>query len=234
MIKINNLKVAYGSVQVIHGVSLEVKKGTVVALIGSNGAGKTTVLKTISGILKPTEGEIIFDGNRIDQMKPFNLPKLGLAHSLEGRQIFPGMSIEDNLLMGAYTLTDKDKINKLMKEVYELFPRLEERKKQLGGTLSGGEAQMLAMSRALMLDPKLILLDEPSLGLAPVVVSQIFDIVKELKKVGKTILLVEQNVPLALGVADYGYVMQTGKIVISGDAKTLLNSNDVQRAYLGI
>lgn len=234
MIKINNLKVAYDSVEVIHGVTMEVKEGTVVALIGSNGAGKTTILKTISGILKPTDGEIIFNGNRIDKEKPFKLPELGLSHVLEGRQIFAGMTVENNLLMGAYTLNDKNKINKLLKEVYELFPRLEERKNQLGGTLSGGEAQMLAMSRALMLDPKLILFDEPSLGLAPVIVSQIFDIIKELKNKGKTILLVEQNVPIALGVADYGYVLQTGKIVISGDAKTLLNSSEVQKAYLGI
>lgn len=234
MFKIENLKVAYGQVEVIHEVSLEVKRGSVVSLIGSNGAGKTTILKTISGLMKPLEGSIKLEDKEISTLKPHEIAKLGIAHSLEGRQIYPKMTVEENLFMGAYLLSDKNKVNELLKEVYDLFPRLKERKDQKGGTLSGGEAQMLAMSRTIMMDPKIILLDEPSLGLAPVIVSQIFTIVKQLKEIGKTILLVEQNVPMALNYSDYGYVLQTGRLTIEGTAESLKTNEEVKKAYLGI
>lgn len=234
MFKIENLKVAYGQVEVIHEVSIEVKQGSVVSLIGSNGAGKTTILKTISGLMKPLEGSIMLEGKEISTLKPYEIAKLGIAHSLEGRQIYPKMTVEENLFMGAYLLSDKNKVNDLLKQVYELFPRLKERREQKGGTLSGGEAQMLAMSRTIMMDPKIILLDEPSLGLAPVIVTQIFSIVRQLKEIGKTILLVEQNVPMALNSSDYGYVLQTGRVTIEGTAESLKSNNEVQKAYLGI
>ena len=232
MLKVQNLHVYYGAIHAVKGVSLEVADGEIVTLIGANGAGKSTVLNTISGLLKPKSGTVEFMGEMIGSMPPNKVVQHGLVQCPEGRRIFARMTVEENLQMGAYTRPSSELAQNLEK-VYELFPRLKERQKQVGGTLSGGEQQMLAMGRALMSNPKLLMLDEPSMGLAPILVEQIFDIIKELHKAGTTILLVEQNAQAALSVADRGYVLETGKIVTTGTGAELLASPAIKKAYLG-
>ena len=232
MLKINNLIVRYGMIEAIKGISFEVNDGEIVTLIGANGAGKTTTMHTISGLLKPYNGLAEFDGVDITKVASHNIVKMGLAQWPERRRIFAEQSVEDNLLLGAYLRKDND-VNNDLKKMYQLFPRLEERKKQLGGTLSGGEQQMLAMARALMSKPKMILLDEPSMGLSPLLVKEIFNIIKEINANGTSILLVEQNAKMALAIADRAYVLETGKIVMSGTGEELLKSEDIKKAYLG-
>ncbi|HEY8801684.1 MAG TPA: ABC transporter ATP-binding protein [Candidatus Dormibacteraeota bacterium] len=234
LLEISGIDVFYGRVQAVRGASLEVDKGEVVALIGSNGAGKTTTLRTISGLLHPTAGKITFDGNDITRAEPQNIVNMGICQSPEGRRLFPRMSVLDNLRMGAYTRKNAAEIKSDMDRVFELFPRLKERLHQVAGTLSGGEQQMCAMGRALMAKPKVLMLDEPSLGLAPILVQTIFDIVKEINSQGTPVLLVEQNAHKALEVAHRAYVLETGVVVKSGTGKELLESEDVQRAYLGM
>jgi branched-chain amino acid transport system ATP-binding protein len=234
MLSISNLHAGYGTTEVLHGISLEVPKGQVVTLIGSNGAGKTTTLRTISGLMHPPSGSITFNGKDISRMAAHDIVGLGICQSPEGRRLFPRMQVIDNLRMGAFLRKDRDAIQKDMDRVFELFPRLKERTTQLAGTLSGGEQQMLAIGRALMSKPKLLMLDEPSLGLAPILVETIFQIVREINGQGIPILLVEQNATKALEVAHRAYVLETGSIVKSGTGKELLSSPDVQRAYLGI
>ncbi len=233
MLKVRNLKVSYGAINAIKGIDLEVRHGEIVAFIGANGAGKTTILRTISGLKKPSEGTITLYQEDLVNIKPHKIISLGMAHVPEGRQIFPNLTVEENLKIGGYILKDKNKIKDNIEKMYQKFPRLLERKNQLAGTLSGGEQQMLAMARALMTDPKIILLDEPSMGLSPILVEEIFDIIKEINRQGVTVLLVEQNAKAALGIAHYGYVVETGKIALEGDAKDLLNNDDVKKAYLG-
>ncbi len=233
MLKVNNLNVHYGMVHALKGVSLEVNQGEVVALIGANGAGKTTLLHTLSGLIKCSEGEIIFLGDTISKIDTKKIVASGLTQVPEGRRIFPQMSVQENLLMGAYLRNDKDGIEQDIQNVYEKFPRLLERKKQLAGTLSGGEQQMLAMGRALMAKPKLLLLDEPSMGLSPLLVKEIFAIIKEINQQGTTILLVEQNAKMALSIAQRAYVIENGKIVLSGTGEELASSDEIQKAYLG-
>jgi branched-chain amino acid transport system ATP-binding protein len=234
LLEISGIDVFYGRVQAVRGASLEVDKGEVVALIGSNGAGKTTTLRTISGLLHPTAGKITFDGNDITRAEPQNIVNMGICQSPEGRRLFPRMSVLDNLRMGAYTRKNAAEIKSDMDRVFELFPRLKERLHQVAGTLSGGEQQMCAMGRALMAKPKVLMLDEPSLGLAPILVQTIFDIVKEINSQGTPVLLVEQNAHKALEVAHRAYVLETGVVVKSGTGKELLESEDVQKAYLGM
>jgi branched-chain amino acid transport system ATP-binding protein len=224
----------YGNIHALKGISLTVNQGEVVTLIGSNGAGKSTTLRTISGILHPRQGEVWLEGKRIDHVPPHKLVEMGVLQSPEGRRIFPRLSVRDNLEMGAFTRSDKDGIASDMERVFELFPRLRERATQKGGTLSGGEQQMLAIGRALMGRPRVLLLDEPSMGLAPVLVEQIFEIIKSINAQGTTILLVEQNALMALQVAHRGYVLQTGQIVLSDSADALGENEMVQKAYLGI
>jgi branched-chain amino acid transport system ATP-binding protein len=224
----------YGNIHALKGISLTVNQGEVVTLIGSNGAGKSTTLRTISGILHPRQGEVWLEGKRIDHVPPHKLVEMGVLQSPEGRRIFPRLSVRDNLEMGAFTRSDKDGIASDMERVFELFPRLRERATQKGGTLSGGEQQMLAIGRALMGRPRVLLLDEPSMGLAPVLVEQIFEIIKSINAQGTTILLVEQNALMALQVAHRGYVLQTGQIVLSDSAAALGENEMVQKAYLGI
>ena len=231
MLKIEDIHVYYGAIHAVKGVSFEVNDGEIVALIGANGAGKSTILKTVSGLMHPRTGSITFDGKQIAHMEAHKLVHQGLAHVPEGRRIFLQMRVQENLEMGAYTQKDVSKEDLDM--VFDLFPRLKERRKQIAGTLSGGEQQMLAMSRALMSHPKLIMLDEPSMGLAPILVDQIFSIIKELHKTGTTILLVEQNASKALAVADRAYVLETGGITLSGTGAELSSSDDVKKAYLG-
>ena len=231
MLKVDDIHVYYGAIHAIKGVSFEVKEGEIVALIGANGAGKSTILKTVSGLLHPRSGSISFMGKDITHTDAYKLVQHGLAHVPEGRRIFLQMSVQDNLEMGAFTRKSVDKAD--LEMVYSLFPRLKERRNQIAGTLSGGEQQMLAMSRALMSHPKLIMLDEPSMGLAPILVDQIFSIIKELHKTGTTILLVEQNASKALAVADRAYVLETGGITLSGTGAELSSSDDVKKAYLG-
>ena len=231
MLKIDDLHVYYGAIHAIKGVSFEVHQGEIVALIGANGAGKSTILKTISGLMHPRSGSITFCDQNIAHMDAYKLLRHGLAHVPEGRRIFLQMSVQENLEMGAFI--KKEVSQQDLDMVFDLFPRLKERRKQIAGTLSGGEQQMLAMSRALMSHPKLIMLDEPSMGLAPILVDQIFDIIKELHKQGTTILLVEQNARKALQVADRAYVLETGTITLSGTGAQLSNSDDVKKAYLG-
>lgn len=233
MLKVQDINVFYGNIQALKGVSLEINQGEIVTLIGANGAGKSTLLKTISGLLKPKQGEIIYESQSIAGKAVQSIVKRGISHVPEGRRVFANMSVEENLQLGAYLRKDKEGIKKDMKLVYELFPRLLERQKQLSGTLSGGEQQMLAMGRALMAKPKLLLLDEPSMGLAPLLVKQIFNIIEEINKTGTTILLVEQNANVALSIADRAYVVETGRIVLSGNAKELTESEEVKKAYLG-
>ena len=231
MLKVNDIHVYYGAIHAIKGVSFEVGEGEIVALIGANGAGKSTILKTVSGLMHPRSGSISFMDENISHADAFKLVRHGLAHVPEGRRIFLQMTVQENLEMGAFT--QKEVSKEELEKVFELFPRLKERRKQIAGTLSGGEQQMLAMSRALMSKPKLMMLDEPSMGLAPILVDQIFDIIKELHKVGTTILLVEQNASKALQVADRAYVLETGSITLEGTGAELAQSDEVRKAYLG-
>ena len=231
MLKVEDIHVYYGAIHAIKGVSFEVGEGEIVALIGANGAGKSTILKTVSGLMHPRSGNISFCGDDIAHMDAYKLLRHGLAHVPEGRRIFQQMTVQDNLEMGAYIHKEVNKDD--LERVFNYFPRLKERRKQIAGTLSGGEQQMLAMSRALMSRPKLMMLDEPSMGLAPILIDQIFEIVKQLHKDGTTILLVEQNASKALEIADRAYVLETGKVILSGTGKELASSDEVKKAYLG-
>jgi len=233
LLEIEGLKVLYGRVEALHGIDLSVEEGEVVTLIGSNGAGKTTTVRTISGLVPASSGRIMLEGKEISGLPAPEIVKRGIGHSPEGRHVFPRLSVRDNLIMGAYLRRDKN-VKKDMDRVFKLFPRLLERESQLAGTLSGGEQQMLAMGRAMMTHPRVLLLDEPSLGLSPVLVETIFQVIGELHEEGTTILLIEQNALLALNTASRGYVMETGNIVMSDKADVLLESPDVRRAYLGI
>lgn len=232
MLKVNDINVYYGSIHAIKGVSFEVKEGEIVTLIGANGAGKSTILKTVSGLLRTKTGSITFIDRDITHMQPHKIIACGLAHVPEGRRIFAQMTVQENLEMGAFTQPASGVSDDLAK-VYDLFPRLKERRRQVAGTLSGGEQQMLAMGRALMGHPKLLMLDEPSMGLAPILVEQIFDIIKTLHKGGTTILLVEQNAQMALSVADRAYVLETGNITLTGTGAELASSDEIRKAYLG-
>ena len=233
MLEIKDLEVYYGVIQAIKGISFEVNKGEVIALIGANGAGKTTILHTITGLLSPKKGSVIYEGTDITKIPAHNIFSLGMAHVPEGRRVFADLSVYENLKMGAYTRKDKNEVEETLEKVYERFPRLKERKNQMAGTLSGGEQQMLAMGRALMSKPKIILMDEPSMGLSPILVNEIFDIIQEVSKSGTTVLLVEQNAKKALSIADRAYVLETGKIVLDGKAEDLLNDDSIKKAYLG-
>lgn len=233
MLQVTDLKVNYGVIQAIKGVSFEVNEGEVIALIGANGAGKTTILHTVTGLIAPKSGKIEFEGKDITKMPAHKIVTLGMAHVPEGRRVFADLSVYENLLMGAFTRKDKDEIAKTLEMVYKRFPRLRERKNQVAGTLSGGEQQMLAMGRALMSKPRIILMDEPSMGLSPIMVNEIFDIIRAVSESGTTVLLVEQNAKKALSIADRAYVLETGKIVLSGDAKELLEDDSIKKAYLG-
>ena len=232
MLKVDNLNVYYGNIHAIKDVSFQVEDGEIVTLIGANGAGKSTILKTISGLLHSKTGDILFNGHSIKAVPPHKIVAQGVAQVPEGRRVFARMSVEENLEMGAFTQPVSN-IPDALANVYERFPRLKERRRQIAGTLSGGEQQMLAMGRALMSHPKLMMLDEPSMGLAPILVEQIFDIIKELNNTGTTILLVEQNALMALSIAHRGYVLETGKIVLTAPAKELMSNDSVKRAYLG-
>ena len=232
ILNVNSIAVFYGSIRAIKGISFTVNAGEVVTLIGANGAGKTTTLNTIAGLLHPKSGSVSFMGENLASVSPHSIVSRGLALVPEGRRIFLQMTVEENLEMGAYT-QKKEAVKPLLEQVYEQFPRLKERRRQIGGTLSGGEQQMLAMGRALMSSPKLLMLDEPSMGLAPILVEQIFEIIRTLHRNGTTILLVEQNAQMALSIADRGYVLETGKITLSGTGVELANSENVKKAYLG-
>ena len=232
MLKVNNINVYYGSIHAVKDVSFEVNQGEVVTLIGANGAGKSTILQTVSGLLRSKTGSVEFLGENLGNVPPHKVVNKGLAHVPEGRRVFLQMTVEENLEMGAYTRPAIE-IADSIADVYERFPRLKERRKQIAGTLSGGEQQMLAMGRALMSKPQLLMLDEPSMGLAPLLIEQIFEIIKELHAAGTTILLVEQNAQMALSVADRGYVLETGRIVSTGTGADLLNDDSVKKAYLG-
>lgn len=233
LLEIKDLEVNYGVIKAIKGVSFDVNEGEIIALIGANGAGKTTILHTITGLIQAKKGSIVFDGKELTKTPPHKIVSMGMAHVPEGRRIFQQLSVLENLKLGAYTRKDKSEIASTLKMVYERFPRLEERKNQVAGTLSGGEQQMLAMGRALMSKPRIILMDEPSMGLSPLLVSEIFDIIKMINESGTTVLLVEQNAKKALSIADRAYVLETGKITLSGDAKDLINDESVKKAYLG-
>ena len=233
MLKIDDLHVSYGAVRAIKGISLEVNDGELVSLIGANGAGKTTTLHTISGLVPAESGSIGLDGHDLRKTAPTKIIELGLAHVPEGRHVFARMTVEENLMMGAYIVRDKGKIKKQLERVYAHFPRLAERSRQLAGTLSGGEQQILAMGRALMTEPRMLLLDEPSMGLSPILVKEIFSMIKALHADGITILLVEQNAKMALSISDRAYVLETGRISMSGKALELLHDDKVRRAYLG-
>lgn len=233
MLKIDNLELNYGVIRALKGITMEVNEGEIVTLIGANGAGKSSTLKAISGIEKIKSGSITFLGENMNRKSAQDIVKLGISHVPEGRRIFPGLTVLENLEMGAYLRKDKDGIRQDLKMIYERFPILEARSKQDAATLSGGEQQMLAMGRALMSRPKLLLLDEPSMGLAPILVREIFSIIKDIKHQGTTVLLVEQNARMALSVADRAYVMETGSIVLSGTGEELASSQDIQKAYLG-
>lgn len=233
MLEVKDLQVFYGMIQAIKGISFEVNEGETVALIGANGAGKTTTLHTITGLLSPKKGSVVFEGKEITKVPAHKIVSLGMAHVPEGRRVFAQLSVYQNLKMGAYTRKDKAEIDEMLETVYKRFPRLKERQNQMAGTLSGGEQQMLAMGRALMSKPKVVLLDEPSMGLSPILVNEIFDIIQSLNKAGTTVLLVEQNAKKALSIADRAYVLETGRIVQSGDAQVLLNDESIKKAYLG-
>ena len=233
MLKVDNLQVYYGAIHALQGVSFHLEQGEIVALIGANGAGKSTVLNTISGILRPREGSVAFEGQEIHATPPQDIVRKGVIQVPEGRKVFSRMTVLENLEMGAYTQTDRATINRDVEAVFERFPRLRERRNQLGGTLSGGEQQMLAIGRSLMAHPKLLLLDEPSMGLSPILVEQIFDIIQDINEQGTSILLVEQNAQMALAVADRAYVLETGKITIQGTGDDLLKDPNVIKAYLG-
>ena len=225
MLEVKDLHVHYGVIEAIKGIDFEVNKGEVIALIGANGAGKTTILHTVTGLIQPTKGTITFEGKDITKTPGYKIVSLGMAHVPEGRRVFAQLSVYENLLMGAYTRKDKEEIENTLRIVYDRFPRLEERKGQMAGTLSGGEQQMLAMGRALM--------SEPSMGLSPIFVNEIFDIIQQVSKTGTTVLLVEQNAKKALSIADRAYVLETGKIVLTGDAKELMDNESIKKAYLG-
>lgn len=233
VLELQNIHTYYGNIHAIKGINLEVYQGEIVSLIGSNGAGKTTTMNTIAGVLEPKEGKIFYKGKDVTKEGAAKIVRLGLCLSPEGREVFPELTVEDNLRLGAFTRKDKEGINQTFKEVYQLFPRLEERKKQIAKTLSGGEQQMLAIGRSLMSNPDVLLLDEPSLGLSPNLVQLIFKLIKDIKAMGKTILLVEQNAKMAIKNSDRVYVLETGRITLSGDAKDLLNNDDIRKAYLG-
>ncbi|HIY62087.1 MAG TPA: ABC transporter ATP-binding protein [Candidatus Mediterraneibacter stercoripullorum] len=233
MLEVKDLEVYYGVIQAIKGVSFHVDQGEVIALIGANGAGKTTILHTVTGLLSPKKGHIMFEGKDITKVPAHKIVSMGMAHVPEGRRVFAELSVYENLKMGAYTRKDRSEIEESLKNVYKRFPRLEERKNQMAGTLSGGEQQMLAMGRALMSRPKIILMDEPSMGLSPILVNEIFDIIQAVSKSGTTVLLVEQNAKKALSIADRAYVLETGNIVLEGKAKDLLEDDSIKKAYLG-
>lgn len=233
MLEVKDLEVYYGMIQAIKGVSFEVNEGEVIALIGANGAGKTTILHTITGLLSPKKGSVVFEGKEITKIPAHKIVELGMAHVPEGRRVFAQLSVYQNLKMGAYTRKDKSEIEESLEMVYKRFPRLEERKNQLAGTLSGGEQQMLAMGRALMSRPRIILMDEPSMGLSPILVNEIFDIIQSVSASGTTVLLVEQNAKKALSIANRAYVLETGNIVTSGPAHTLMEDPAIKKAYLG-
>ena len=233
MLEIKNITVAYGLATALWDVSLSVQDGKIVSMIGSNGAGKSTTLKTISGVVHPRSGTISLDGERIDHFAPHQIAHKGVSHVPEGRKIFPFLSTVDNLRMGALPVKDPKRIGELMKKVFELFPILGERQNQAGGTLSGGQQQMLAIGRGLMSDPKILLLDEPSLGLAPIVVNAVFDVIVQLNRQGHTLLLVEQNAYRSLEISHYAYVLETGKMTLEGEASTLIDNPHVKKAYLG-
>ena len=233
MLNVNNIGISFGGLQAVDNFNLKIKKGELYGLIGPNGAGKTTTLHAISGILPSTSGKIIYNGQNITKTPAHKIVKLGISQVPEGRRVFSQLSVFENLLMGAYTRRDKSEINEDLEKIYERFPRLEERKNQIAGTLSGGEQQMLAMGRALMSKPEIILLDEPSMGLSPIFVSEIFDIIKALNEGGTTVLLVEQNAKKALSIADRAYVLETGNVVLSGKAENIMNDDTVKKAYLG-
>lgn len=233
MLSVNNLQVHYGMIQAIKDVSFEVNEGEVIALIGANGAGKTTILHTVSGLLQPTKGSVVFEGQDISKIPAHKIVSLGMAHVPEGRRVFAQLTVLENLKLGAYTRKDKNEMEETLKMIYKRFPRLEERKNQIAGTLSGGEQQMLAMGRALMSHPKIILMDEPSMGLSPIFVEEVFNIIRDISAEGVTVLLVEQNAKKALNIADRAYVLETGNIILQGDAKKLMNDESVKKAYLG-
>ena len=230
MLEVNDIKVYYGMIQAIKGVSFHVDEGEVIALLGANGAGKTTILHTVSGLLPPMEGSITFEGQDLVKIPGHKIVSMGMAHVPEGRRVFAQLSVLQNLMMGAYTRKDKEEITQTLETVFDRFPRLKERQNQMAGTLSGGEQQMLAMGRALMSHPKIILMDEPSMGLSPIFVNEIFDIIQAVSESGTTVLLVEQNAKKALSIADRAYVLETGKITMSGNAKDLLEAEAVKKA----
>lgn len=233
MLKVEDLNVYYGVIHALKGISFEVNEGEVIALIGANGAGKTTILHTITGLLNAKSGKVVFEGHDLTKVPAHKIVSMGMAHVPEGRRIFSELTVYENLKMGAYTRSDKKEIEDTLQKIYQRFPRLKERKNQIAGTLSGGEQQMLAMGRALMSQPRIILMDEPSMGLSPLFVSEIFDIIQEISASGTTVLLVEQNAKKALSIANRAYVLETGKVVLEGDAKKLLNDDSVKKAYLG-
>ena len=233
LLKVENLEVYYGVIKALKGISFHVNKGEIVSLIGANGAGKTTTLHTVTGLIRPKHGSVIYDGHELTKIAPHKIVSLGLSHVPEGRRIFQDLSVYDNLLLGAYTRKDKKKIESEMEYVFEQFPRLKERRRQMAGTLSGGEQQMLAMGRALLSDPEMIVMDEPSMGLSPLLVSEIFDIIRSFREAGKTVLLVEQNAKKAMTVSDRVYVLETGMITTEGNAADLINDERIKKAYLG-
>ncbi len=233
MLHIEDLHVSYGAINAIKGISFDVDEGEIIALIGANGAGKTTVLHTITGLVPPKSGSIVFNGTDLTKTPAHKIVSMGMAHVPEGRRIFQQLSVYENLMLGAFTRKDKAEIQESVENVFKRFPRLKERRNQIAGTLSGGEQQMLAMGRALMSHPSIILMDEPSMGLSPLYVSEIFDIIRSVNESGTTVLLVEQNAKKALSIANRAYVLETGNIVLSGDAKELMNNDSVKKAYLG-
>mgnify|MGYP003306165346 CR=1 FL=1 len=233
MLKVDNMHVYYGAIHAIKGVSFEVGESEIVALIGANGAGKSTILKTVSGLMHPRSGSISFCGENIAHMEAYRLLRHGLAHVPEGRRIFQGLSVYDNLLLGAYSRKDRAEIEKNMDAVFAQFPRLKERRSQLAGTLSGGEQQMLAMGRALLSNPELIVMDEPSMGLSPLLVGEVFEIIESFRESGKTVLLVEQNAKKAMTISDRVYVLETGSVTMEGNAAELINDDRIKKAYLG-
>ncbi len=233
LLELKDVYVSYGPVEVLHGINLKVEEGEIVAILGANGAGKTTTMQTISGLQKVKQGEIIYDGEELHKLQSFDIVKRGIMQSPEGRRVFSTMSVLGNLKLGAFTIEDKDKVAKTLEWIFELFPRLEERQRQLAGTLSGGEQQMLAIGRALMGQPRVLLLDEPSLGLAPLLVGSIFETVRTINKKGVTVLIVEQNARAALKLASRGYVLEVGNVVMENEAKAMLNDPTIREAYLG-
>ena len=233
LLELRDLHVNYGNVEALHGINLSVNEGEIVTILGANGAGKSTTLNSICGLVKATKGEILLDGEPIHSVPAHNIVKMGISQSPEGRRVFSTLTVEENMDLGAFTMKDKAKIERNREWIYDLFPRLLERRAQLAGTLSGGEQQMLAIGRALMSSPRLLLLDEPSLGLAPILVKSIFETIRKINKHGLTVILVEQNARAALKLADRGYVMEVGNIVLADDAKSLLSNPEIQSAYLG-